>query len=191
MMPFIPPQPPENEATLMNRAQALAGYTLGQLAQIANIPIPPNLKRDKGWVGMLLEYFLGASAGSKAEQDFAHIGIELKTIPIDRHGVPLETTFVSVAPLTGNSGLTWENSHVRRKLSRILWFPIEGERQIPLAQRRVANPLIWSPSPFEEQLLRQDWEELMDLIVLGKVETITARHGKYYKFAPKQQIIKH
>lgn len=134
---------------------------------------------------MLLEYFLGASAGSKPEQDFAEIGVELKTIPIDRHGVPLETTFVSVAPLTGNSGLTWENSHVCRKLSRVLWFPIEGERQIPLAQRRVATPLLWSPSPLEEQLLRQDWEELMDLIVLGKVETITARHGQVLQIRPK------
>lgn len=78
MMPFIAPPPPDNEATLMGRAQALAGYTLGELAQHAAIPIPPDLKRDKGWVGMLLEYYLGASAGSKAEQDFAHIGIELK-----------------------------------------------------------------------------------------------------------------
>ena len=184
-MQFIPPTPPENESILMDRAQALAGYTLGELANIAKLPIPPDLKRDKGWVGILLEIFLGASAGSKAEQDFANIGIELKTIPIDRHGRPLETTFVSVAPLTGNSGLTWENSHVRRKLSRILWFPIEGERQIPLSQRRLANPLIWSPSPFEEQLLKQDWEELMDLIVLGKVETITARHGQVLQIRPK------
>lgn len=184
-MPFLPPPPPENESVLMARAQALAGYTLGQLAEYSGLPIPPDLKRDKGWVGMLLEYFLGASAGSKPEQDFAEIGVELKTIPIDRHGVPLETTFVSVAPLTGNSGLTWENSHVCRKLSRVLWFPIEGERQIPLAQRRVATPLLWSPSPLEEQLLRQDWEELMDLIVLGKVETITARHGQVLQIRPK------
>lgn len=185
IMQFTPPLPPENESVLMARAQALAGYTLGELASYAGLPIPPDLKRDKGWVGMLLEYFLGATAGSKPEQDFANIGVELKTIPIDRHGVPLETTFVSVAPLTGNSGLTWENSHVYRKLSRVLWFPIEGERQIPLAERRMASPLLWSPSPLEEKLLRQDWEELMDLIVLGKVETITARHGQVLQIRPK------
>ncbi|EPU3838585.1 DNA mismatch repair endonuclease MutH [Providencia stuartii] len=184
-MPFIPPSSPENESVLMARAQALAGYTLGELAAYAGLPMPPDLKRDKGWVGMLLEYFLGATAGSKPEQDFANIGVELKTIPIDRNGMPLETTFVAVAPLTGNSGLTWKNSHVYRKLSRVLWFPIEGERQIPLAQRRIASPLLWSPSPLEEQLLRQDWEELMDLIVLGKVESITARHGQVLQIRPK------
>ena len=184
-MAFIPPAPPLDESTLMDRAEALAGYTLGELAMYADYPIPPDLKRDKGWVGMLLEYFLGATAGSKAEQDFAHIGIELKTIPIDRTGFPLETTFVCVAPLTGNSGLTWQSSYVRKKLSRVLWLPIEGERQIPLAERRIASPLLWSPSPMEDQLLKQDWEELMDLIVLGKVETITARHGQVLQIRPK------
>ncbi|RNL45110.1 MutH/Sau3AI family endonuclease, partial [Xanthomonas vasicola] len=107
-MTFLP-GPPEDESTLLSRAQSLAGLTLQTLADQAGIPIPANLKRDKGWVGMLLEWHLGASAGSKAEQDFAHLGIELKTIPVDRYGKPLETTFVCVAPLTGNSGVTWQN----------------------------------------------------------------------------------
>ncbi|EKN5084425.1 DNA mismatch repair endonuclease MutH, partial [Yersinia enterocolitica] len=108
-----------------------------------------------------------------------------KTIPISAQGKPLETTFVCVAPLTGNSGITWESSHVRHKLARVLWVPVEGKRQIPLAQRRVGAPLLWSPNEEEEELLRRDWEELMDLIVLGKVETITARHGEVLQLRPK------
>ncbi|CDH24715.1 DNA mismatch repair endonuclease MutH [Xenorhabdus bovienii] len=184
-MYFTPPSPPENEQQLLERANSLAGLSMGELAAQANLPIPPDLKRDKGWVGMLLEYYLGASAGSKPEQDFEHIGIELKTIPVDKKGSPLETTFVCVAPLTGNSGIRWENCHVKRKLSRVLWIPVEGEREIPLAERRVGSPLFWSPDPIEEELLRRDWEELMDLIVLGKVENITARHGEVLQLRPK------
>lgn len=177
--------PPANEHTLLERAQVLAGYTLAELAAQANLPLPANLKRDKGWIGVLLERFLGASAGSKPEQDFPDIGVELKTIPIDDRGWPLETTFVSVAPLTGNSGVTWESSHVRHKLARVLWIPVEGSREIPLGERHIGTPLIWSPSPEEEELLRRDWEELMDLIVLGKVESITARHGEVLQLRPK------
>ncbi|WP_306310526.1 DNA mismatch repair endonuclease MutH [Xenorhabdus aichiensis] len=184
-MYFTPPSPPENEQQLLERANSLAGLSMGELAAQTNLPIPPDLKRDKGWVGMLLEYYLGASAGSKPEQDFEHIGIELKTIPVDKNGSPLETTFVCVAPLTGNSGIRWENCHVKRKLSRVLWIPVEGEREIPLAERRVGSPLLWSPDPIEEELLRRDWEELMDLIVLGKVENITARHGEVLQLRPK------
>ncbi|MDU6925015.1 DNA mismatch repair endonuclease MutH [Franconibacter helveticus 513] len=177
--------PPENEAQLLAQAGVLAGRTLGELASLAGLPVPPDLKRDKGWTGVLLELWLGASAGSKPEQDFAALGVELKTIPIDRQGRPLETTFVCVAPLTGNSGVVWETSHVRHKLKRVLWIPVEGERAIPLAERRVGSPLLWSPSPHEEAQLRQDWEELMDLIVLGNVERITARHGEVLQLRPK------
>jgi len=179
------PGPPEDEASLLARAQDLAGLTLETLAARAGLPMPADLKRDKGWVGMLLEWHLGASAGSKAEQDFAHLGIELKTIPIDAQGKPLETTFVCVAPLTGNSGVTWITSHVRHKLARVLWIPVEGEREIPLRERRVGAPLLWSPDAEEDEMLRQDWEELMDMIVLGRVEQITARHGAWLQIRPK------
>ncbi|WP_034916695.1 MULTISPECIES: DNA mismatch repair endonuclease MutH [Erwinia] len=182
---FSPVPPPESEAVLLARAHQLAGYTLGELAQKMAFPIPPDLKRDKGWVGMLLEISLGASAGSKAERDFAHIGVELKTIPIDALGRPLETTFVCVAPLTGNSGVTWQTSHVRHKLARVLWIPVEGDRAIPLAARRIGAPLLWSPDSEEEALLQRDWEELMDMIVLGQVERITARHGEVLQIRPK------
>lgn len=179
------PGPPEDEASLLARAQHLAGLTLEALAARAGLPMPVDLKRDKGWVGMLLELHLGASAGSKAEQDFAHLGIELKTIPIDAQGKPLETTFVCVAPLTGNSGVTWLTSHVRHKLARVLWIPVEGGREIPLRERRVGAPLLWSPDAEEDEMLRQDWEELMDMIVLGRVEQITARHGAWLQIRPK------
>lgn len=186
-MPTIAPllSPPQSQELLLDQAQQLAGYSLGELAQLAGIPIPRDLKRDKGWIGILLEIWLGASAGSKPEQDFAALGVELKTIPIDSSGRPLETTFVCVAPLTGNSGVTWESSHVRHKLKRVLWVPVEGDRAIPLAERRVGAPLLWSPSEEEDRQLRLDWEELMDLIVLGQVERITARHGEVLQLRPK------
>ncbi|BCU54336.1 DNA mismatch repair endonuclease MutH [Enterobacter kobei] len=186
MFPPVPLRsPPDSEAQLFAQAQRLAGFTLGELGQMAGLPVPQDLKRDKGWTGLLLERWLGASAGSKPEQDFAALGVELKTIPVDNAGRPLETTFVCVAPLTGNSGVVWETSHVRHKLKRVLWIPVEGSREIPLAVRRVGSPLLWSPSEEEEHQLRMDWEELMDLIVLGRVESITARHGEVLQLRPK------
>ncbi|PMK00968.1 DNA mismatch repair endonuclease MutH [Vibrio sp. 10N.261.55.A7] len=176
---------PTSETELMERAQAIAGLSMQDLADEANIDVPENLKRDKGWVGQLLEWHLGATAGSKPQQDFEALGIELKSIPIGYSGKPLETTFVCVAPLIGVQGLNWESSHVKNKLSRVLWVPVEGEREIPLADRRVGSPLIWSPSKEEAQQLKDDWEELMELIVLGKVEQITARHGEVLQLRPK------
>ncbi|NUF49689.1 DNA mismatch repair endonuclease MutH [Gilliamella sp. ESL0250] len=176
---------PKSEQELLNRAQLVAGYSFGEIAQYLNITIPDNLNKKKGWVGNLIETFLGANAGSKAEQDFANLGIELKTIPVDKQGKPLETTFVSVTPLMANHGVIWETSHVRYKLAKVLWIPIEGERTIPLSHRKVGNPILWTPTEEQEQQLKQDWEELMDMIALGHVEKITARYGTYLQIRPK------
>lgn len=176
---------PQTLEQLLSQAQSIAGLTFGELADELHIPVPPDLKRDKGWVGMLLERALGATAGSKAEQDFSHLGVELKTLPINAEGYPLETTFVSLAPLVQNSGVKWENSHVRHKLSCVLWMPIEGSRHIPLRERHIGAPILWKPTAEQEHQLKQDWEELMDLIVLGKLDQITARIGEVMQLRPK------
>ena len=176
---------PQTLEQLLSQAQSIAGLTFGELADELHIPVPPDLKRDKGWVGMLLERALGATAGSKAEQDFSHLGVELKTLPINAEGYPLETTFVSLAPLVQNSGIKWENSHVRHKLSCVLWMPIEGGRHIPLRERHIGAPILWKPTAEQERQLKQDWEELMDLIVLGKLDQITARIGEVMQLRPK------
>lgn len=176
---------PQTLEQLLAQAQSIAGLTFGELADELHIPVPIDLKRDKGWVGMLLERALGATAGSKAEQDFSHLGVELKTLPINAEGYPLETTFVSLAPLVQNSGVKWENSHVRHKLSCVLWMPIEGSRHIPLRERHIGAPIFWKPTVEQERQLKQDWEELMDLIVLGKLEQITARIGEVMQLRPK------
>ena len=128
---------PVSLAELQRRSLALAGLTLGQIAAQLQLPVPLNLQKDKGWVGQLLEQILGASAGSKAEPDFPHLGVELKTLPIDRDGKPLESTYVCVAPLTDVGGLQWHESWVCRKLQHVLWVPILAERQIPLSERLV------------------------------------------------------
>lgn len=179
------PTPPRSEQELFQRSLTLAGQSLAELAAQAGVHLPDNLKREKGWVGQLLEWHLGATAGSKPEQDFPQLGIELKTLPIDETGRPLETTFVCVAPLLGIAGQCWEECSVRNKLSRVLWIPVEASRSLPLGQRRVASPLLWSPSPEEEALLQQDWEELMEQIALGHIEQISARQGQVLQLRPK------
>jgi DNA mismatch repair protein MutH len=177
--------PPHDKTELTQRAQALAGMTLGELAHIAHRAVPVDLKRDKGWVGQLIEWHLGANAGSAPTPDFVHLGIELKTLPIGVHLQPLESTFVCVAPLLKVQGLQWQNSYLRHKLATVLWVPVEGERSIPIAERQVGTPFFWQPNKVEEMKMQQDWEELMDMIVLGQVENITARHGDVLQLRPK------
>ncbi|MGL4474763.1 MAG: DNA mismatch repair endonuclease MutH [Shewanella sp.] len=176
---------PQTLAELLERADNMAGMTLAQLAQANNIVMPANLQRHKGWVGQLIELELGATAGSKPEQDFRHLGVELKTIPINAAGKPLETTYVCVAPLNDIQGLRWQDCLVSHKLQQVLWVPIAGDRHIPLGERRIGTAFLWQPSPSQWQQLQQDWEEIMELIATGQVNKITARHGEVLQLRPK------
>lgn len=179
------PAPPVSIEQLLKTANELAGLTLGDIASGYDIQVPNDFKREKGWTGQLLEHCLGAKAGSTPQQDFPDLGIELKTIPIDSNGAPLETTYVCFAHLTNVAGISWQQSNVKNKLNCVLWIPIEGERHIPPAKRRIATPLLWRPTQQQLALLQQDWEELMDMISLGEVEQITARHGQAMQLRPK------
>lgn len=177
--------PPTTEQELMTRANALAGLTLGQVAKRCGQQVPATLRQDKGWVGQLLEHALGASAGSLAEPDFQLLGIELKTIPLNRNGSPRESTYICVVPLREIPYQTWRTSNVWRKMARVLWMPIEADSTIPIIERKIGNPLLWTPDAQTEAQLQQDWEELAELISLGHVETINARQGVYLQIRPK------
>ncbi|MBT40929.1 MAG: DNA mismatch repair endonuclease MutH [Idiomarina sp.] len=183
-MALKPPRPSSVDE-LFERASQLAGQRFADLAARAELAIPADLRRDKGWVGMMLEHYLGATAGSKPTQDFPELGIELKTLPVDAAGKPLETTFVCVAPLLNIAGVNWQTSNVRNKLQCVLWLPIDGRREIPLADRVVGSAFIWQPTPQQEAILQRDWEEHMDRIALGQVEHITARQGEALQIRPK------
>jgi len=158
--------------------------TLAEVASQLQEQVPTDLRRHKGWTGQLLERALGASAGSLALPDFEAIGVELKTLPVDRRGLPRESTYVCTVPLE-TSGERWEECWLRRKLARVLWLPVEAEREVPIGARRIGSPLLWSPDTDEEELLRRDWEELSERIALGELEQITARHGEVLQIRPK------
>jgi DNA mismatch repair protein MutH len=176
---------PASEAELLERARSLSGKTLGAIAAELGVAVPRELLRAKGWAGQLLERVLGASAASRAEPDFERLGIELKSLPVDRRGRPRESTFVCTIALSEIGEVEWERSRVWRKLRRVLWLPIEAERELLPGERRVGEPLLWSPSAEEEAELRFDWEELAGLIGRGEVETITGHLGKWLQVRPK------
>ncbi|MBN2191532.1 MAG: DNA mismatch repair endonuclease MutH [Polyangiaceae bacterium] len=181
----VSPPPPATEAELVARAAALAGRTLGSLADELELSVPSDLRRAKGFPGMLMERALGATAASRAEPDFPALGVELKTIPVDARGHPCESTFVATIDCATIGEVEWERSVVRAKLARVLWMPIEGSRPIPVGDRRIGSALIWSPSPEEERLLRFDWEELAGVIGQGEVERMTGHLGRNLQVRPK------
>lgn len=177
--------PPQSIDTLLNSAHAIAGLSLGELANAISQFAPDHLLYAKGWSGQLIEYYLGASAGNTSEPDFKNLSIELKTIPVDNNGTPTETTFVCALPLLDIIHETWHQSSVYQKLKHVLWIPIQSNKQTPISERIIGMPYLWQMDQQSEIALRADWEEFAEMIGLGQIEQITARQGNCLQVRPK------
>lgn len=175
----------EEEAALLVQCRAVEGFSFGQLAQQLQIHIPDNALQRKGWIGTALEKVLGTTAGNQSLPDFVELGIELKTLPINATGKPAESTFVTSIPLLSIGSQTWETSQCWAKLKRVLWIPIEADPALPFSHRRIGKAQLWTPSLSEQRILAQDWTELTDMIVQGKLEDIRAQMGMYLQIRPK------
>ena len=176
---------PASEAELLERARSIAGCTLAELAGSLRLPLPGDPRRAKGWAGQLVEAALGAPSAGEPGPDFPGLGIELKTIPVTPAGRPRESTWVCIAPMEDVTGLDWKRSLVRAKLARVLWVPTVDGAEGDFRARRIGAPLVWSPSPEEEAVLRADREEFMEAIALGRIQAVTARQGTALQLRPK------
>jgi DNA mismatch repair protein MutH len=178
--------PPQNEPELMERAFSITGKTLAELAFEHQTALPASMARSKGWVGQLIERSLGAAGDNKPEPDFINLGIELKTLPYNKKGEPQESTYVCTAPMSWSAAKEqWETSRLRKKLNKVLWVPIEADVDIPIAERTIGAPILLTLDPKTEAIIRQDWEELMDILHLGRFSKLSAHYGTYLQIRPK------
>jgi DNA mismatch repair protein MutH len=144
---------------LLSHARALVGTTLAELADGMGLPVPVGTVRTKGWPGQIIERELGAGEAGGRGQDFAGLGVELKTVPVDPDLTPRESTAVCQIDPIGISGESWETSYVRHKLARVLWVALVVPADTrDVGDRRVEAVRLWSPAPAEELVLRADFE---------------------------------
>ena len=175
----------KNESELLARCQAIEGLSFAQLATALGLAIPEHPSQRKGWAGKAIELALGATAGNKSSPDFCSLGIELKTLPINHLGKPAESTFVTTIPLLTIHKQAWETSQCFAKLRRVLWMPIEGDRDISFPNRRIGQGVLWSPSAHDEAILAKDWSEFAFMISAGMLAEIDASMGDYLQVRPK------
>jgi DNA mismatch repair protein MutH len=179
------PAPPPDLDALLARARALVGRTLADIARELGLSIEGDAARTKGRPGALVERALGATGGSAKVHDFPALGVELKTIPIDERGAPIESTHVCTMSLTDAESQDWETSWVRAKLARVLFVPLRGAASVPWPTRTIDPPVLWSPSAEEERVLRADFEEVVGLVGIGRIEDLTAHLGEWLQVRPK------
>ncbi len=172
---------PASETELLARAKSIAGLSLQALAQSLQYDLPTDFQHHKGWLGLLLELALGATAGSAAEPDFPDLSIELKTVPVNAIGKPQESTFVCTVP--NQIELQWRDSVVYHKMKKVLWVPVEMHKPIP--ERCIGMAVLATMTPEQETILQQDWLELTEALITGHADSLTAKYGQMLQIRPK------
>lgn len=178
-------RPPSSLHELLARASALEGTRLDALAAQLGASTAGEPVRTKGRPGELLERALGATGGSTKAVDFPALGVELKTVPVTPSGAPIESTYVCTLPLTDAETEEWETSWVRAKLARVLFVPLIAEEDEPWTARVIAPAVLWEPTAEQESVLRTDFDEVVGLIGIGRIEEITAHLGRWLQVRPK------
>jgi DNA mismatch repair protein MutH len=169
---------------LLAHARALIGVELGELADTLGLPVPVGRVRTKGWSGQVIEHELGCAVGGGRGPDFAALGVELKTVPVDATLAPRESTAVCQIDPIAIAGESWETSYVRRKLARVLFVALEVARSV--GERRVAAVQLWSPSAADERALREDFELIVrGYYRQGRAADLTGYVGSVLQVRPK------
>jgi len=176
---------PSSVEDLRKRANALEGKSLGAILEALGLVASHDPLRTKGSAGETMERALGATGGSSRVHDFPDLGVELKTIPVTADGTPLESTYVCTLSLTDAESQEWETSWVRAKLARVLWMPTIGEHGLAWQERVVGKPLLWEPSAAQDAVLRGDFDDVVGLIGIGRIEDLTAHRGRWLQVRPK------
>ncbi|HEY0711445.1 MAG TPA: MutH/Sau3AI family endonuclease [Polyangia bacterium] len=178
---------PEAAAKLLRHARALVGVTLAELADALGVAVPVGNVRTKGWSGQIIERELGAGDGGEKGPDFGALGIELKTVPVTRDLVPLESTAVCQIDPIAIAAESWASSYVREKLARVLFIALSvDDRRAPVADRRVAAATLWTPTQEEEALLAADFEHFVtNFFRTGRAAEITGHQGRVLQVRPK------
>jgi DNA mismatch repair protein MutH len=175
-------RPPATLAELLDRADALVGRTVGELAVGRGVRVVGG-RTQKGLAGALLEAVLGATAGGRAEPDFPALGVELKSIPIDATGKPLQSTFVCVMPLDATQLGPWSESWPRRKLRQVLWVPLVAAEDP--ADVLVGGITLWTPTDAQDAVLRADYDEVRALLAEGHLGRLDGHLGAALQVRPK------
>jgi DNA mismatch repair protein MutH len=176
------PLSPASVAELEARVLRLGGLRIGELANDLGVEVPAELTRAKGFVGGLLERALGVYAVGD-EIDFPHLGIELKSVPVDRDGVPRESTYVCRVSYRAIASESWPTSRVRAKLARVLFVPIEADAAIAIADRRIGRAIDFALEGENEETIAADWTLLAGR--LGAGHDVTAHEGRWLQVRPK------
>lgn len=170
---------------LYSRLNKILGLKINEFANLLGIKLIANNIKTKGYIGQMLEIYLGADGKNKSDVDFSFLNLELKTVPVDENFKPLESTFICHANLFANGDINFYHSSLYKKINNILFVLIKSAKGQAIAEKQIVGYFIFRPSKKQLEIIKQDYDELMEMVCNGQANDINAKIGTIIQMRPK------
>lgn len=170
----------------MAHAKKLEGLRFSEISALIGQLDETHRKHTKGVAAKVIETeYFGIPTNSSEAPDFEDLGIELKVSPlryIER--LELYTTkernvikMVDYNEIANNA--KWEQTKVKKKLSRVLFVLYVHDNSVNAWDWKVAKVFLWSPSNQQSKLIQSDYEIMRQNVLAGN----NLREGDHTFFA--------
>lgn len=162
--------------SIVEYSKKLPGHSLDELINFAEQA--ENFK-NKGNLGNLVEeYFFKIHPGNEQVPDFKEAGVELKTTGIvkkkDGKYKAKERLVLTMIDYLGLANETWDNNSLMKKCKQMLILFYIYDSSVPAIKRKFAlKPLLWDFPQSDLEIIKQDWQIIVDKIKAGKAHELS------------------
>lgn len=177
-------------SSIVNYANKLVGKTVEDLINSSKEDVQINIK-NKGSVGTLIEkYWFGIEPNSSPLPDFKKVGIELKIIPLIQQKNKIavkERTKVCSINYNKLVDETWENSHAKEKLNKVLFIYYIYNKD-DIRKSKVSKIDLWKLSENNNELIiKTDWLKVQQKVIDGYAHNLSESFSKVLSAARSGQ----
>jgi len=179
--------------TLVRKAKWLEGKTLAQVSRAIRKSDRSSRVTTKGDVGYVIENgFFGIKRNSEGKPDIPHLGVEIKTCPLqynksrDRLSVkePLSLNIINYVKEAECKDIKDSSLYAKnRKILFVLY--IHDERKKKRSDYLIKHVFIWDMNDKVLEELRPDYDVIIGKIKQGKAHEIHQSDNKYLTLCPK------
>ncbi|PED71322.1 restriction endonuclease [Bacillus pseudomycoides] len=165
---------------LMLKAKEAEGKTFGEIDttdRLAN-------GKSKGGLGQVIEEsFFGYEVNSKAEADFANLGIELKVTPFKRNKngtlSAKERLVLNIINYMEEVHTHFETSSFWKKNEKLLLMFYEWIPDVNRKDYYITKSLLFTYPEADLAIIKQDWETIVSKIKAGKAHELSEGDTNY------------
>ena len=172
--------------SILEYANKLIGQTFGDIDQYSRL----DDNKGKGNLGQVVEEsYFGYDINSRAEADFAHVGIELKVTPYkvnkNRTISAKERLVLNIINYMEEYKNTFYESSFWKKNKELLIVFYEWQKNLDRKDYIVKDVMLHTFSEEDLIVIKNDWETIINKIKAGKAHEISEADTNYLGACPK------